>query len=760
VNGMPPMHLLRTRPVLIAGGIYLLVSLACTQVPLLNYLGFEFSFVIGGVATFVAACITIVLVRGARASIISGGVVRAWRHLGAAIGINLLLLVIPLAVMAASALVIRNCDVLEGLAFFLLLPVVTAVFSSCLGFSLGLWFRHPFVVLVAVVLLSGLYAAFLGYTTPAVFSYNPFYGYFPGLTYDVLLPLTGTLVLWRVVTLLLALLPVAGASLVLVSAPESRTGWEASLSLAEILVRPGIRWWTAGIALVLALLYVMRCELGFETTSAHLRAELPGRIVTKHFLIHLPEEGMAEEERAAIAAEHEFRLAQVLEAFSLQDEPRIESFVYPSIEERWRLIGAGTTSIAKPWKREIHLLRRSYDEVLKHELVHVVAGRFSSTVIRASFSAGLVEGLAMAVEWDWGNRTLHQYAAAMHERGLAPDIRSLMGFAGFARQAPSVSYVLAGSFCRYLIDRHGMRTMVALYGGRTLEELTGQTLDTLIVQWRSFLGGLPVRQADLDAVEVFFRTPPVFDRVCARVVARWTQEARQALEVGDLDEAATRSWVAFAEAGGYTALAIHLRSLYLQKAYTRLIELADSAGEHSDRPGQFLPLDLMVGDACWARGERVRAESLYARLLRVDLSPSLTEAALLRLMALGGGGEPAGLAALFMAQGGDSVRRALADSLIRAAPESRVVPYVLAQILTRNLERDRALGTLLTISPGPPAFEAARMRFAGELMVALGRYDEARTTFWLSLNYDDAPNSRERVTDWIERSEWMKAYGG
>jgi hypothetical protein len=752
------LHILRTRPVLIAGAFYLLLSLACTQVPLLNYLGFEFAFVMGLAATGVAATLAIVLVRRARPELLRAGRARAWRFLGLLLLINLLLLGLPLLVMAASALVVRNCDFLEGLAFFALLPGVTAAFASCLGFFLGLWFRHPRIVLAAIVLLSCAYAALIGFTTPAVFSYNLFYGFFPGLTYDELLPVTGTLILWRLVTLLACAIPVAGAMLLRVHAPQTRTGWDVVVHLAEILVRPAIRWWTAGTVLALALLYLARCELGFETTASHLRAELPGRIVTQHFVIHLAGDDLESRERASIAAEHEFRLAQVLEAFSLQDEPLIESFLYPSVDERRRLIGAGTTSIAKPWQREIHLLQESYAEVLKHELVHVVAGRFSPTIIRASFSTGLVEGLAMAVEWDWGNRTLHQYAAALQTAGLAPNIRSLMGFAGFARQAPSVSYVLAGSFCRYLIDRHGMRTMVALYGGSSIEELTGGSLDSLIGQWRLFLDGIPVTESDREAVEVFFRTPPVFDRVCARVVARWNREARQALEAGNLQEAAARSWVAFREAGGYAAFAIHLRSLYLSGAYAHLVELADSVREHSARPGQFLPLDLLSADACWMLGARTRAESLYAHLLRVDLSPALTEASVLRLMAVRDPREPAGLGALLVVQRGDSARRVLADSLVRAVPESRVAPYVLARIMARSGEREDALAMLLRINPGPPAFEAARLRCAAELMVALGRYDQARTTFWLSLNADDAPKSRDRVTDWIDRCEWMKTH--
>ena len=755
---MQPMHFLGSRPVLIAGGFYVLLSVACTQVPLLNYLGFEFSFVIAVAATFVAAALAIVLVRRSREDILHEGRARVLKLLGKLVGANILLLVFPLLVMLASTLVVRNCDVLEGLAFYLLLPAVTAVFSTCLGLLLGLWFRHPFVMLVVVVLLSALYAALLGYATPAVFSYNLFYGFFPGLTYDEFLPLTGTLVLWRLLTLLLAVLPAWAALLLLSKAPEVRSGWEAVLALAEILVGPRLRWWTAGLALAMALLYVARCELGLETTTDHLRVELPGRILTPHFVIHLQESGVSEAERASIGAEHEFRLAQVLRAFSLPDDERIESFIYPSSDERRRLIGAGTTSIAKPWRREIHLLQESYEQVLKHELVHVVAGRFSPTIIRASFSTGLVEGLAMAVEWDWGNRTLHQYAAAMHAAGFAPEIRSLMGFAGFARQAPSVSYVLAGSFCRYLIDRFGMRTMTALYGGTPIEALTGSDLEGLIAEWRAFLLDVPLTDEDLEAVEVFFRTPPVFDRVCARVVARWTREARQALEAGDAEGAGERSWLAFQEAGGYGAFAIHLRSLSVRSEYARVVQLSDSVRQRADHPKQYLPLELLRGDACWATGERARAESLYAQLLRIDLSRSLSEASMLRLMALRDAEEPEGLLEVFHSAGVMN-RRHLADSLRHQAPESRVAAFVVARAQAQGGEHEAALATLEGISPGSREFEALRLQFTGELLLALGRYDDARSSFWRSLNYGDSPKSRDRVADWIERCEWMKSYG-
>ena len=90
------------RPFLIPSILYFLVSLVCTQIPLFNYLGFEFSFVIGVVASLVAGISTISLTRGSPESAGSGPA-EAGRSFRQALGLNLLLLVIPLAVMSGTS---------------------------------------------------------------------------------------------------------------------------------------------------------------------------------------------------------------------------------------------------------------------------------------------------------------------------------------------------------------------------------------------------------------------------------------------------------------------------------------------------------------------------------------------------------------------------------------------------------------------------------------------------------------------------------
>ena len=152
------------------------------------------------------------------------------------------------------ALGLLACDPAEGVGFFLLLPFVTAIFTSSLGYFCAVHYRRAQLIYWSVFLLSVVYAIALGYYTPAIFSYNLFYGYFPGITYDELLPLTLTLVLFRILTLVCAGLLV----------------WMAFL--IESTCRPEDRTVTKGAALLRAL----------AKTSAGVREHRCNRLPAAH----------------------------------------------------------------------------------------------------------------------------------------------------------------------------------------------------------------------------------------------------------------------------------------------------------------------------------------------------------------------------------------------------------------------------------------------------------------------------------------------
>ena len=53
------------------------------------------------------------------------------------------------------------------------------------------------------------------------------------------------------------------------------------------------------------------------------------------------------------------------------------AFFFRDAADKKRLMGAGDTYIAKPWRREVYLQVAAYPHpVLGHELAHVIAGAF------------------------------------------------------------------------------------------------------------------------------------------------------------------------------------------------------------------------------------------------------------------------------------------------------------------------------------------------------------------------------------------------
>ncbi|MEW6509670.1 MAG: hypothetical protein AB1428_01785 [Bacteroidota bacterium] len=764
----PPSPRLSTRrvsahPLRAAGIVYAVVAIACTRIPLLNYLGYEFSALIALVGSCIAGVTTIRIIGGVyHASYPDDAEVPAAvrRALGtAAIG-NIVLLLIPLVIISANAFFIRNCSWGEGAAFFFLLPFVSVLFGTALGFLCAVHYRHPRLMFFVYCAILVGYSIVLGYVTPAIFSYNFLYGYFPGLTYDEILPLTGTLVLFRLLTLLLAAACVWLGMIILEDSSPRDSAVVKGIRLVGGLVAPGRRIRTAGIMVALAAFTMLRCELGFESTAGYIRESLGSELRTEHFVIYYAPSSMSEDEIRRVGKEHEFELHQILEAFALPPTIRLSSYIYPSVESKRRFIGAGNTDITKPWNGEIHLAQQSLEGSLRHELVHAAAAPFGLPVIRASLSTGLVEGLAMALGGEWGTRTLHEYAAAMRAYGVAPDIKGLMSFWGFASQHSSVSYVLAGSFCKYLIDRYGMRKMTLIYRTTNYAGVYGRTLDQLIAEWHAYLDRYTVEEEDRDCVDALFRRPPIFGKICPRVLARRTVDARVALVRRNYPAAESLFADIYSEGHSYEALSGRLTSALRRGRYRVLTGALDTIVGPDEHPARFLPLFIAMGDACWAEGEQARAAALYERIYHADLSDPLTEAAGIRLLALHDEREGSPFLPLFLSDAPDSVRAVAIDSVLEARGEIPWLLYLKGRMLMRLGNDARAVNVLKRVDllNADRALDALRQRYLGESLYRLGRYDEARTCFWTSLDAEYSDAAEERINTWIDRCEWMQAH--
>ncbi len=240
----------------------------CSRLPLLNILGYEFSAAIAVVSSLLAGTGTAHAVARHASGERRHAVLRLIVRTGASyVG----LLLIPMAVICANALAVRNCSWSDGLLFFLLLPVVSVLFSTSLGGFCGLHYRHPRSAFLVLVMLSFVYALALGYWTPAVFSYNFFYGYFPGLTYDEALVPDRTLILFRLVTLVAGGVVLWMAMLLARTTQAGQSTTQKGKALIEALVSPRRLPATLLMVAAAALLYAWRGPLGFEAPAGFVR---------------------------------------------------------------------------------------------------------------------------------------------------------------------------------------------------------------------------------------------------------------------------------------------------------------------------------------------------------------------------------------------------------------------------------------------------------------------------------------------------------
>ena len=514
-------------------------------VPLFNLLAYEFCLALALLGSLAAAHLGAVQVACARGRDegLMLGLARPLRAVGLLVlrGVvcNLLLLVLPLLLISLNALRVKNCDLAEGLAFFAMMPVLSVVLATAMG---TLWaLAVPRAALATAASLLTLAASLaLGvwrfYDSPAIFAHDPFVGYFPGTLYDEDVAIRAPYLfsrlynlVWLAAALLWAalLLDPSALRLRLEGAAQRIRQHRRAAALATALVAAGVGLWTA------------RGPLGFAMDAEQIQHQLGGVRHSAHFTIYHPRE-MKDGEVDLLVQDHEFRHAQLARLFSAAP-PRITSYIFGSVEQKRRLMGAGRTFIAKPWRREVYLHQLRFPHpVLKHELAHVFAGLYGdrwfgislrwrgSPVPHPLFNVGLIEGIAVAADWrPRGELTGHQTAAVLQRSGLAPPLASLFG-TGFLQHAAGRSYTMAGSFCRYLVRHHGMARLEQVFhsGGR-FEAAYGRSLGELLGGWKAWLATVQVPAQQVQLARERFRRPAILRRVCGHEVANRVAHARK-----------------------------------------------------------------------------------------------------------------------------------------------------------------------------------------------------------------------------------------
>ena len=697
---------LRGRPYLAATVVLTASAAAMTQMPLVDDLGFEFAFLTAFIATFATGLMTIHLVAGWRMDGMRGDGrqgdgrqgdgprtdgprtdgprtdgprnTRLPTMLALLFGLALSTLLLPLAVMFVKSWISGFCNVPEGLAFYLLLPGVSVLWSTAVALVCVLAAERR---LRATLLFLGVMFASIGIslfrlaTQPPVFVYNPIIGYFPGPIYDEVVVITTTLLTARALVLVSVLAIAAGLQICFDPStwkirpalllkfrsgdpddgkfrggsdggpggnPDGGSAASAgSATPAERSTLPQPA--ASGIAMrvlllaslaVLAAAYVYRAPLGIVIDRAHIQQTLGGHRQTAHFDIYYDLKAISAWNIDLIARDHEYQLARIIDYLDVPPpSTRIASYIYADADQKKRLMGARHTSIERPGADEMHLNNASFPHpVLKHELVHVVSAAFGNALYGGSYWIGFHEGLAEAVDWQDAPMNPHEWSRAMRELGFAPPLEDLLSMTGFWTAASSRSYTLCGSFVRFLIERHGLPAFKQAFPEGAVEEAYGRTTAELIAEWEAFVDGIQLREDQLRIARQRFIRPAIFRRHCPHEVAALNDRAWQAYSAGRYADA-VRDFdrVLELEPENPSALRGLLYGTYRLADYER----TESAALLIERPDQTVGLladaHLVRGDSAWKTGRIDDARRSYEAVVDLQASEDMSRAASIRM---------------------------------------------------------------------------------------------------------------------------------
>lgn len=376
-------------------------------------------------------------------------------------------------------------------------------------------------------------------TSPMIFAYDPFVGYFSGTLYDTVVDAGPPMLTYRLGSL--ATLVSAALFASLLTRKEPTTG----LFTIELHARGARGRALVGLLAALASIATIACgtRLGHFSTVESITTALGS---TKHGVrcdVVFPST-TREQEATLLLKDCEEQLAAVEKRLDAHGPPRVHAFFFRDADEKKRLMGAAHTYIAKPWREEVYLQLGGYPHpVLGHELGHVVAGSFGRGPFRIAGSLGgivpnpgLIEGVAVAAAPDDDDLDGATWARAMKDIGVLPSMQHVFSL-GFLEDASSKSYTLAGAFVTWIGLRFGLPVIHAWYGGASIEALTNLDWPRLDAEFRAHLDTLKLSGNALSIARAKFDKPGIFGRKCPHLVDALRHQADTCRDTQRYEEA-------------------------------------------------------------------------------------------------------------------------------------------------------------------------------------------------------------------------------
>jgi tetratricopeptide (TPR) repeat protein len=408
---------------------------------------------------------------------------------------SLTLLFIPLFIVLLYALKYEMCSFSTGLQWFMLLPVVTTIYTVGSVFF-GLSFRTSTFKKVLIALAPTLFFSLLTirdlYIDPSLSFFHPVIGYFPGPMYDEWIPMFPSLYTYRLWIIALSLFLWGFTKL-------EKNKWPIFLLvLLPLFLRNQLNW-----------------HYSHQSIQKILRSSLQSKYTSVFF------EGLDVVGTDAFGESMDFYIEHISKKLSLPlPTKKIKIYVYRGAYQKKKLTGTAETLVGNPIQGALHILPTEVsDTILVHELTHVIAAPMGIPILKLSPSISLLEGLATAMQPSHLDISIHEWAKAMMDLNKLPDIEQSLGAITFWKQNPVRVYFASGSFSKWLIDTYGIESFKKVYAWKNFEKTYQMSIQNLILEWKNFISTIKVSQANLDMADYFFNQKPFHEKQCVHEVA-------------------------------------------------------------------------------------------------------------------------------------------------------------------------------------------------------------------------------------------------
>ncbi len=418
------------------------------------------------------------------------------------------ILLIPLIVAVTSNIVFQICPFGEGILFYLVISIPAGFIGIVFGlFSYSINKKYSYWIFLGSFSLWILIPIFEFYFNPQIYFYNIVIGFYPGTIYDEDIALDGKLLLYRFINIFF----ISSLLILIIKLSNRKKKTRILFNITTIVL--------------IIILVSLKPYLSFASTTESIQNKLQGKAISPNYIMSY-DATIKNHKKQLILLEHEYFFHFLKKEIQLEPNKKINTFIFKDGNQKRKLFGTKSANVAKPWSYQIFLDQYTDPSTIKHELVHIFASEIGSTTLKiaSSFNFALLEGYATAIENDASGNDIDYLAYIGVKNDYKVDIPNLFSKLNFFSNAPTLSYIYAGSFLKFLIHEYGIDIVNKIYQDLDFKNHTGIEIDSLAQNYYSYINSLdyPVNKSLAD---LYFGRRPLIRKTCARKVANDLNEA-------------------------------------------------------------------------------------------------------------------------------------------------------------------------------------------------------------------------------------------